>query len=69
MVPLETRAWNPEIAPQAMVINRNGNSEPANTGPLPSIKRDTAGILISGIANTMPTASPTITPIFRKVER
>ncbi|SVK54741.1 Uncharacterised protein [Acinetobacter baumannii] len=69
VVPLETSAWKPEMAPQAMVMNRNGNRAPANTGPLPSIKRETAGIFISGMAKTMPMARPMMTPIFIKVER
>ncbi len=28
VVPEPTREWNPEIAPQAMVINRAGNTVP-----------------------------------------
>ena len=55
-------------APQAMVINRKGNSAPEKTGPLPSIKREIAGIFISGMAKEC-RSPPTITPIFRKVER
>ena len=69
VVPLETNAWKPEMAPQAIVINRNGNKLPEKTGPEPSIKRVTAGIFISGAAKTMPTAKPAITPIFRNVDR
>jgi hypothetical protein len=37
VVPLDTSAWNPETAPHAMVMNANGNSLPANTGPVPSM--------------------------------
>ncbi len=48
VVPEEMRAWKPDTAPQAMVMNRNGNSVPENTGPVPSMKRVVAGILRSG---------------------
>src|SRR5258708_34818712 len=36
VVPDATSEWNPEIAPHAIVMNANGNSFPANTGPSPS---------------------------------
>ena len=36
VVPLETSAWKPEIAPQAMVMNTNGNTLPPKIGPVPS---------------------------------
>jgi hypothetical protein len=48
VVPEEIRAWKPETAPQAMVMNRNGNSDPAQTGPLPSTNLVTAGICMCG---------------------
>src|ERR1022692_1744900 len=35
VVPEETREWKPEIAPQAMVTNRKGNSLPLMMGPPP----------------------------------
>ena len=38
----------PDTEPQAMVMNRNGNSEPENTGPLPSMNRVVAGIARGG---------------------
>ncbi|CKU14961.1 Uncharacterised protein [Mycobacterium tuberculosis] len=42
-------ASNPDSAPHAMVMNRNGNSEPANTGPLPlPANFDTAGASMIG---------------------
>ena len=44
VVPDEISEWKPETAPQAMVMNRNGNSVPENTGPVPSMKRVVAGI-------------------------
>ena len=44
VVPDEISAWNPDSAPHAMVMNRNGNSEPANTGPSPLVaNREIAG--------------------------
>ena len=69
VVPEEISAWKPETAPQAMVMKRNGNNAPENTGPEPSIKWVTAGIRRSGLTITMPKANATIVPIFRKVER
>ncbi|MNJ76637.1 hypothetical protein D3C77_739590 [compost metagenome] len=69
MVPEAISAWKPETAPQAMVINRNGNRVPFQTGPVPSTNCVTAGIFSSGLRITIPIASPTITPIFRKVAR
>ena len=44
VVPDEIRLWKPETAPQAMVMNRNGKSAPAQTGPLPSTNFVIAGI-------------------------
>ena len=41
-------AWKPEIAPQAMVMNANGNSLPAKTGPVPSTNGVSAGIWSGG---------------------
>ena len=48
VVPDEISEWKPDTAPQAMVMNRNGNSWPENTGPLPSRKRVVAGIASVG---------------------
>jgi len=48
VVPDEISAWKPDTAPHAIVMNRNGNSAPENTGPLPSTKRVTAGIASGG---------------------
>ena len=45
MVPDAISAWKPEIAPQAIVMKQNGKSLPAKTGPLPSMKRVSAGML------------------------
>ena len=61
--------WNPEMAPQAMVMKQNGKTLPAKMGPLPSTKRVTAGRWISGRITTIPTASAPIVPSLTKVER
>ena len=37
VVPDEMSAWNPEIAPQAIVIKTNGNTLPPKIGPDPSM--------------------------------
>jgi len=68
-VPLAISAWNPETAPQAMVMNANGKSLPANTGPLPSMNWVTAGILSGGITNRMATPSSMMVPTFMNVDR
>ena len=34
VVPEAISAWKPDSAPQAIVMNTNGNSAPANTGPV-----------------------------------
>lgn len=70
MVPDEISEWKPDSAPQAMVMNRNGNSEPANTGPEPlSANFDTAGASMIGRASRMPTASSAMVPTFMNVDR
>ena len=48
VVPDEISAWKPDTAPHAMVMNRNGNSEPDQAGPVPSMKRMIDGIFITG---------------------
>ena len=50
-------AWKPEIAPHAIVMNANGNTLPANTGPVPSMNCVSAGICSGGSEMRMPTAS------------
>ncbi len=42
VVPDEISECQPLTAPQAMVMNRNGNRPPAQTGPEPSMNRVTA---------------------------
>jgi|GEM_PF-4640687 len=69
VVPEDTSACQPDAAPHAMVMNRNGNRLPANTGPVASMKRVTAGICSCGIAITTATASSTTVPILRKALR
>ena len=70
VVPEAISEWKPERAPQAIVMNTNGNSLPANTGPVPSIAKSvTAWFSSVGAATSRPTASSTITPTFMNVER
>jgi hypothetical protein len=69
VVPDATSAWNPEIAPQAIVTKAKGKSAPANTGPLPSMNRVVAGIRSGGSVSAIPTASASTTPILTKADR
>ena len=70
VVPEAIREWKPESAPHAIVMNTNGNSEPANTGPSPlRANFVTAGFSITGSVTMMPIASRTIVPIFMNVDR
>ena len=70
VVPEAISAWKPDSAPQAMMMNTNGNREPANTGPSPlEANGVTASFCITGSVTRMPTASSTIVPIFMKVDR
>ncbi len=69
VVPLDTSEWNPEIAPQAIVMKQNGKSLPAKTGPVPSTNFVTAGMWSWGSVRTIPTASAATVPILMKVER
>ena len=48
VVPEEINEWNPDTAPQAIVMNRKGNSVPEKTGPVPSMKRVVAGMASFG---------------------
>ena len=50
-------------------MNRNGNSAPDQTGPLPFVNGVSAGIRSGGATIAMPIASATIAPILRKVDR
>ena len=69
VVPLEIRAWNPEIAPQAMVMKQNGKSFPGTTGPEPSMNRLTAGNFKAGKTRNTPNASAKMVPSFMNVLR
>ena len=70
MVPDEISAWKPDSAPQAIVMNRNGNSEPAKTGPVPLLaNEEMAGASMIGRASRMPSASRAMVPTFMKVDR
>jgi len=69
VVPEAISAWKPETAPQAMVMNRNGNRPPFHTGPVPSMNWVSAGIFRSGMVTRIPMAKATMVPILRKVDR
>ena len=69
VVPLETSAWNPETAPHAIVMNANGKTLPAKTGPVPSTNCVSAGSLTGGIRTMIAIASTAIVPTFRNVDR
>ncbi len=69
VVPLEISAWKPLMAPQAIVMNANGNTFPANTGPEPSIKRVSGGMCSVGRRATIPSASSEMVPSFTNVLR
>ena len=70
VVPEAISAWKPESAPQAIVMNTNGNSAPANTGPV-AVRANsvTAAFCSTGSVTRMPIASSTIVPIFMNVDR
>ena len=69
VVPLEMSAWNPEMAPQAMVMQTNGKTGPVNTRPSPFTKDVTAGICRVGMTMMMATPSTATVPIFMNVLR
>ena len=50
------------MAPQAMVMKQNGKILPANTGPVPSTNRVSAGINTCGRTIRIPAASEKIAP-------
>src|ERR1035441_5122986 len=54
VVPEEISEWNPEMAPQAMVMKQNGKIFPAKMGPVPSVNRVNAGSCSSGRTNRIP---------------
>ena len=64
VVPEAMSAWNPEMAPQAMVMKQNGNSGPGMIGPPPLMYSVSGGICSTGLTTTMPTTSSAMVPIF-----
>ena len=64
VVPDAISAWNPEIAPHAIVMNANGNSGPGTIGPPPPVNCENAGISSTGLTTMTPTTSIAIVPIF-----
>ncbi len=70
VVPDEISAWNPDSAPQAIVMNTKGKSEPANTGPCPfRANCVTPAACTTGMVTRMPTASSPMVPTFMNVDR
>jgi hypothetical protein len=69
VVPELTRAWKPEIAPQAIVMKTNGKSLPGMIGPPPPVNCDSAGAWIAGATTIVPTTSAAIVPSFMYEER
>ena len=69
VVPLEISAWNPLMAPQAMVMKAKGNIFPAKMGPVPSTKRVSGGMCSVGRKATIPPASRVMVPSLTKVLR
>ena len=69
VVPVLIMQWNPEIAPQAMVIKMYGITGPVITGPPPEINCVTAGIWMVGITMIIPRAKAPIVPIFMYVDK
>ena len=65
VVPVPMIAWNPDIAPQAMVIMTKGYTGPGTIGPPPWIKGVSAVIWKSGRTMKIPIASIAMVPIFR----
>ena len=63
-MPVEIKLWKPEIAPQAIVMNTNGITEPLITGPPPHKNGEVAGMRISGATIIIPSAKAKIVPIF-----
>ena len=70
VVPDATSEWKPEMAPHAIVMNANGNSLPANTGPSPAVAKGvSAGMRSGGRMIRIATPSTRTVVIFRNVER
>src|SRR5256885_13615765 len=69
VVPDDTSAWKPEIAPHAMVMKTNGNSGPGITGPPPEMYCESAGASSLGFRIITPITRNAIVPIFMNVLR
>ena len=69
VVPDAMSEWKPEMAPQAMVMNTNGNTLPGMIGPLPCTNSEIASILNRGFTIMMPTTSMAIVPSFMYADR
>ena len=69
VVPLETSAWKPEIAPHAIVMKQNGKIFPPKIGPVPSENFVIAGSCRAGRTSRIPAASAKTVPSLTKVER
>ena len=63
VVPELMSAWNPEMAPQAMVMKQNGKSGPGMIGPPPETYSVNAGIWRFGFTIITPAASRKMVPI------
>ena len=69
VVPDDTSAWKPEMAPHMIVMKTNGKTLPGTMGPPPPAKVVSAGILSSGLTTMVPMISAAMVPIFRYDER
>src|SRR5437773_10298426 len=70
VVPEAMNEWNPENAPQAIVMNAKGNSLPASTGPSHRVENGVrAGILSGGRRRRMGTARNKTVDNLRNVDR
>jgi hypothetical protein len=69
VVPEAIKEWNPETAPQAMVMHTKGNTGPAKTRPLPSMNLVIAGICNVGLISITAAASMATVPSFKNVLR
>ncbi|MNC91279.1 hypothetical protein D3C83_75110 [compost metagenome] len=63
VVPVPMRAWKPEMAPQAIVMNTKGKSGPGIIGPPPAVNCEKAGACSSGLTMMTPIASRKMVPI------
>ena len=65
VVPDAISAWNPEIAPHAMVMNANGNERPGHDRAAAADElRERRHLAAPGSRRSTPTISSAIVPIF-----